>query len=230
MLLKLLSLLFSKIMLLFGRIGSEPAFAQPLTRQQEQECFAKVAKGDKSAEDMLVKHNMRLVAHVVKKYKGSCDQDELIAAGSVGLLKAIKSFSYSKGGSFSTYATRCIDNEVLMLLRADKKFANQVYLEDSISTDKDGNEISLIDIMPDTSASLEDIVSTKLEFEKLQEVIEKCLSKREQQIIYMRYGVCGYSQYTQIEISKMLGISRSYISRIEKHAMQVIKQNVLPNN
>ncbi len=227
MILKLLAALFSKIMLLFGRIGSEPAFEKPLSREEEQECFAEIAAGDKSAENKLVKHNMRLVAHVIRKYKGSISQDELISVGAVGLLKAIKSFSYQKGGSFSTYATRCIDNEVLMLLRADKKHAGQIYLEDSISTDKEGNEFSLLDIVPDSAESIEDSVSTKLEFEKIVKLIEKHLTEREQKIIFMRYGVCGYNQYTQMEISKMLGISRSYISRIEKHAMQIIKNNAI---
>lgn len=226
MLLKLLSMLFSKLMFFFGRIGGEKAFEKPLTLEEEKECFEKLVQGDKSAEEKLVKHNMRLVAHVVKKYKGAKDQDELISVGAFGLLKAIKSFSYSRGSSFSTYATRCIQNEILMLLRSDKKYNNQVYLEDTISTDKDGNEISLIDVMADNSDDMVEVLANKIAFDKITKIIKENLSEREQQVIFMRYGVCGYNQYTQIEISKKLGISRSYISRIEKHAIEVIRKHV----
>ncbi len=226
MLFKLLSLIFSKIMFLFGRISSEKAFEKPLTIEEEKECFSKLKQGDKTAEEKLIKHNMRLVAHVSKKYKNSMPQDELISAGSIGLLKAVKTFNYDKGSSFSTYATRCINNEILMLLRADKKFQNQVYLEDTVSTDKDGNEISLIEIIPENSENIFDKIHNQLAFEKVLGVIKKHLTDREQQVIFMRYGICGYHQYTQIEISEKLGISRSYISRIEKHALEVIKANI----
>lgn len=226
MLIKLLTLLFSKIMFFFGRIGGEKAFEKPLTLQQEQEYFKQLSMGDKQAEEMLVKHNMRLVAHVAKKYKNNLPQDELISVGSIGLLKAIKSFSYNKGSSFSTYATRCINNEILMLIRSDKKYSNQVYLEDVISTDKDGNEICLREVLPENTDNIFDVVHNKIAFEKILYIIKKCLTLREQQVIYMRYGICGYNQYTQIEISNKLGISRSYISRIEKHALQVIKNNI----
>ncbi len=230
MLLKLFSLLFSKLMFFFGRISTEKAFEKPLTLEEEKQCFKNLFNGDKNAEEKLVKHNMRLVAHVTKKYKGSKDQDELISVGAFGLLKAIKSFSYDKGSSFSTYATRCIENEILMMLRSDKKYANQIYLEDAISTDKDGNEISLIDIIADNSENMLDNLANKIAFDKVVEIIKQKLSVREQQVIFMRYGVCGYSQYTQIEISKKLGISRSYISRIEKHAIEIIKDNININD
>lgn len=226
MLFKLLSMLFSKMMFLFGRISTEKAFEKPLSIEEEKECFSRLKLGDSSAEEKLIKHNMRLVAHVAKKYKNSMPQDELISAGSIGLLKAVKTFNYDKGSSFSTYATRCINNEILMLLRADKKYQNQIYLEDTISTDKDGNEISLIEIIPENSENLFDKIHNQLAFEKVLKVIKENLNEREQRVIYMRYGICGYDQYTQIEISSRLGISRSYISRIEKHALQVIRANV----
>ena len=213
-------------MFFFGRIGGEKAFEKPLTLQQEQECFKQLSMGSKQAEETLVKHNMRLVAHVAKKYKNNLPQDELISVGSIGLLKAIKSFSYNKGSSFSTYATRCINNEILMLIRSDKKYANQVYLEDVISTDKDGNEICLMEVLPESTDNIFDVVHNKIAFEKIVGIIKECLTQRERQVIYMRYGICGYDQYTQIEISNKLGISRSYISRIEKHAIQVIKNNI----
>lgn len=226
MILKLLSFLFSKILLLFGRISSEKAFEKPLSEAEEKQCFLEYKNGSKIAEEKLVKHNMRLVAHVSQKYKLNLPQDELISAGSIGLLKAIKTYSYGKGSSFSTYATRCIENEILMLIRSNKKFSNQVYLDDAIMSDKDGNQMSLIDILPDDTENIEDKVHSEIAFEKVLNVIENKLSEREKKVIFMRYGICGYNQYTQLEISKILKISRSYISRIESHAMNILKQNI----
>ncbi|MBQ8468692.1 MAG: sigma-70 family RNA polymerase sigma factor [Clostridia bacterium] len=226
MLLKFLSLLFSKVLLLFGKISPEKAFERPLSPEEESKCFSQLAVGDKSAEETLVKHNMRLVAHVAQKYKGTATQDELISTGSLGLLKAIKTYNTNKGSSFSTYATRCIDNEILMLLRGNKKYSKQVYLDDAIMSDKDGNEISLADVLFDDNSNIEEGVFNKLAFEKVKKIIEDKLTEREQKVIYMRYGICGYNQFTQIEISQILKISRSYISRIETHALNVIRQNV----
>lgn len=226
MLFKFLSMLFNKIMLLFGKVSTEKAFAKPLSIEEEKECFSRLKNGDKSAEEKLIKHNLRLVAHVSKRYRNSFAQDELISVGSIGLLKAIKSYNYDKGSSFSTYATRCINNEILMLIRSEKKHNNQVYLDDAISIDKDGNEISLIEVLSDQCEEIESIVDNKIMFEKILTIINKKLSDREKEVIFMRYGICGYSQYTQFEISEILGISRSYISRIEKHALQVLKDAV----
>jgi len=229
MLFKLLSLLFSKILLLFGKISSEKAFEKPLSPEQEKDCFEKLASGDKIAEEMLVKHNMRLVAHTAQKYKNGYEQDELISIGSIGLLKAIKTYSQNRGSSFSTYATRCIENEILMMIRSSKKYAKQLYLDDAIMTDKDGNDISLIDIIPDTRENLEDKIHREIAFEKVIKVIDQKLNEREKKVIFMRYGVCGYNAYTQLEISKMLKISRSYISRIESKALSIIKNNIDKN-
>ena len=226
MLFKFLSMLFDKIMLLFGKVSTEKAFAKPLSIEEEKECFSRLKNGDKSAEEKLIKHNLRLVAHVSKRYRNSFAQDELISVGSIGLLKAIKSYNYDKGSSFSTYATRCINNEILMLIRSEKKHNNQVYLDDAISIDKDGNEISLIEVLSDQCEEIESIVDNKIMFEKILTIINKKLSDREKEVVFMRYGICGYSQYTQFEISEILGISRSYISRIEKHALQVLKDAV----
>lgn len=226
MLFKFLSMLFDKIMLLFGKVSTEKAFAKPLSIEEEKECFSRLKNGDKSAEEKLIKHNLRLVAHVSKRYRNSFAQDELISVGSIGLLKAIKSYNHDKGSSFSTYATRCINNEILMLIRSEKKHNNQVYLDDAISIDKDGNEISLIEVLSDQCEEIESIVDNKIMFEKILTIINKKLSDREKEVIFMRYGICGYSQYTQFEISEILGISRSYISRIEKHALQVLKDAV----
>lgn len=229
MILKFFSFLFSKILLLFGRISSEKAFEKPLSAEEEKQCFIELAAGSKQAEEKLVKHNMRLVAHVAQKYKSGYEQDELISIGSIGLLKAIKTYSSEKGSSFSTYATRCIENEILMMIRSNKKYSKQLYLDDAIMTDKDGNDISLIDVLPDTSENIDDKVHRDMAFEKVASVIDKKLNEREKKVIYMRYGVCGYDAYTQLEISKILKISRSYISRIETKALQIIKANVDKN-
>jgi len=224
MIFKLLSLLFSKIMLLFGRIKENKAFEKPLSSEEEKQLFEQYKLGDKEAEEKLVKHNMRLVAHVALKYKQNMAQDELIAIGSIGLLKAIKNFNTNKNNSFSTYATRCIDNEILMYIRANKKHNCQVYLEDAIMADKDGNEMSLLEVIPDKFEDLDEKISNKIAFEQIEKIIDQKLTERERKVIYMRYGICGYSEYTQMEISNMLGISRSYISRIEKHALEIIKK------
>ena len=166
-------------MLLFGRISTEKAFAKPLSAEEEKLCFQNYHAGDKQAEEKLVKHNMRLVAHVAQKYKLKFEQNELISVGSIGLLKAIKTYRDSKGSSFSTYATRCIENEILMMIRANKKYANQVYLDDAIMSDKDGNEISLIDVVADSGENMDDKLSRDLAFEKVAKVIETKLSKRD---------------------------------------------------
>lgn len=217
----------SKIFLFTGRLTNKNAFLKPLSLEKEKELFEKYRTGDKNAEEELIKHNLRLVAHIVKKYKNTnLDQDELISVGSIGLLKAIKSFDYAKGNSFSTYSARCIQNEILMLIRSQKKFNNQVSLEDKIGSDKEGNEICLLDVLQDTSYSVEDKVQTKLMYNKIIEIIDKCLNKREKEIIYLRFGIDGDIPLTQNEVANILGISRSYISRIEKKAINTLKQTL----
>lgn len=217
--------LLSKIFLFTGRIGIKNAFLKPLPPEEEKECFKKMKEGDPIAEEKLIKHNLRLVAHIVKKYKSSYnDQDELISVGSVGLMKAIKTFDIEKGHNFSTYAARCIQNEILMLLRSQKKYVNEISFEEKIGSDKDGNDISLIDILQDTKQNVEDKAETKVLFSKLIKYMENNLTDREIEIIYLRYGIGGLMPLTQNEIAKMLGISRSYISRIEKKAIEELRE------
>jgi len=208
----------SKIFLFTGRLGTKNAFLKPLTEEEEKECFLLLQKNnDKAAEEKLIKHNLRLVAHIVKKYNNTYnDQDELISVGSIGLMKAVKSYNLDKGHTFSTYAARCIQNEILMLLRSQKKYNNEISLEDKIGTDKDGNEISLIDILQDKNTSIEEKAETSVIFSKLLNYINTSFSKREKEIIYLRYGLNGGIPLTQNEVAKILNISRSYISRIEK--------------
>jgi len=220
----LLSLL-SKIFLFTGRLGNKNAFAKPLDSKEEKELFILVKeKNDKDAEEKLIKHNLRLVAHIVKKYQNSnIDQDELISIGSIGLMKAVKSYNLDKGHSFSTFAARCIQNEILMMFRSNKKFSNEISIDEKIGSDKDGNEVSLIDILQDSNISVEDKVETKILFSKLLKYINQKLSAREKEIIYLRYGIGGRAPMTQIEVAKILNISRSYISRIEKKAIEELR-------
>ena len=171
----------------------------------------------------MIEHNLRLVAHIVKKYyAANCDQDDLISIGTIGLIKAISTFNSGKGIRLATYAARCIENEILMYFRNQKKVAQDVYISDPIDTDKDGNALTLIDIIADDSDIVEEI-ELKVRVEKLRELLETRLNKREKQIINMRYGLNGEKELTQREIAKKLGISRSYVSRIETATLKKLK-------
>ena len=228
-----LSGLFSLIAKLFfftGRIDKNNTFEKPLSLAEEKEYFKQMQTGDKHAEEKLIRHNLRLVAHITKKYKNSSiDSDDLISIGSIGLMKAIKTFSYEKGNSFSTYASRCIENEILMTFRSDKKNANSVYLEDVISIDKDGNNLSLYEILQDNSPSVDKQVENNLLYKKVEKIILTKLPAREKEILIRRYGLLGSQPKTQIELADELKISRSYISRLEKKAFNIIK-SCLNNN
>lgn len=225
-----LSSLFALIARLFfftGKVETKSSFEKPLSPEEERKYFNQMKNGDKSAEEKLIKHNLRLVAHVAKKYKNSnIEMEDLISIGSIGLMKAIKTFSYEKGNSFSTYASRCIDNEILMTFRTDKKEASTVYLDDIISVDKDGNNLSLYEILKDNSESVDVQVENKIIYKKIEKIIFEKLAGREQEIILKRYGLCGNLPMTQNEIADELKISRSYISRLEKKALLTIKNNL----
>ncbi len=217
--------LLAKLFFFTGRIETKNAFDKPLKPDEEKEYFSKMKNGDKVAEEVLIKHNLRLVAHISKKYKNSnIDSDDLISIGSIGLMKAIKTFSYDKGNNFSTYASRCIENEILMTFRSDKKNANAVYLDDVISIDKDGNNLSLYEILKDTDASVDVQIENKIIYKKIEKIIYEKLSSRERNILILRYGLMGKIPKTQIELADELKISRSYISRLEKKAINTIKQ------
>lgn len=219
--------LLAKLFFFTGRIETKNAFDKPLSSQEEKEYFSKMKQGDTEAEEILIRHNLRLVAHIAKKYKNSnIDTDDLISIGSIGLMKAIKTFTYEKGNSFSTYASRCIENEILMTFRSDKKNVNAVYLDDVISVDKDGNNLSLYEILKDNEPSVDTKVENKVIYKKIEEVLLKKLNKREQEIIIKRYGLFGEFPKTQIELAEELDISRSYISRLEKKALKIIKNNI----
>lgn len=227
MLISWLLKILSKLFFFTGMIKKKNAFDLTLSPEEEQKLFLKMKEGDNSAEELLIKHNLRLVAFIAKKYKNYNDQDELISVGSIGLMKAVKTYSLEKGHSFSTYASRCIENEILMLLRSQKKFSAEVSLNDSIGIDKDGNAISLIDVLSETG---EDNVSKQVEnkiiIEKIMQIINEKLTPKEADIMCMRYGLNGHIVKTQKEVAKIFGISRSYISRIEKQCISVIKNEI----
>ena len=222
--------LLSKLLLFTGRVETKNAFDKPLTSAEEKDCFLKMKEGNKKAEEKLIKHNLRLVAHIAKKYRNSSiDNEDLISIGSIGLMKAIKTFSYDKGNNFSTYASRCIENEILMTFRSDKKNAPAVYLDEVISVDKDGNDLSLYEVLKDNAPGVEVTIENKILFKKIETIINNNLDEREKEIIVKRYGLFGEKPKTQIELAAELNISRSYISRLEKRAISIIKDVFLHN-
>ncbi len=216
----------SGIVIFALHVTAASSFPQPLSAKEERECFEKMTVGDKTARAKLIEHNLRLVAHIIKKYYGnSAEQDDLISIGTIGLIKAVSTFDYEKGARFATYASRCIENEILMYFRNKKKYAQDVSFTEPIDSDKDGNTLSLIDIMADERSVAEDI-EDKLRDERLYKVIGDTLSLREKEIIYLRYGLDGRRSYTQREVAKHLGISRSYVSRIEKKALETLREHM----
>ena len=199
------------------------SFPKPLSAKEERECLIAVKNGDTAAKNKLIEHNLRLVAHIIKKYYSSIkDQDDLISIGTIGLIKAVSTFDVEKGTRFATYASRCIENEILMHFRARKKTVQDVYLFDPIDTDKDGNALTLGDIMADEHNIFDDI-DLSIRSEQLHTFIRRNLSAREQEILFLRYGLSGTRPHTQKETADTLGISRSYVSRIEKKAIAKLK-------
>ncbi|WP_138203224.1 RNA polymerase sporulation sigma factor SigK [Haloimpatiens lingqiaonensis] len=196
-------------------------FPKPLSQKEEKYYLEKLKEGDALAKNILVERNLRLVAHIVKKYSyPNKEVDDLISIGTIGLIKAIDSFDSSKGTRLATYAARCIENEILMLIRNNKKTKSEVYLQDPIGVDKEGNEISLMDVLSSDEDSIVEIVQSKIQIKKLYSKIEEVLQGREKFIIKMRYGLEDGKPKTQREIARQLGISRSYVSRLEKRALR----------
>ena len=196
------------------------SFPRPLTAEQEHDALVRFHEhGDAQARSQLIEHNLRLVAHIVKKYQNvTQEQDDLISIGTIGLIKAVGTFDHTKGARLATYASRCIENEILMYLRANKKRAQDVSLSEPIDTDKDGHPLSLLDVIADEDTLAEDL-ELKVNSEKLRHYIYEVLDDREREVIEWRYGLKGDGM-AQREVAKMLGISRSYVSRIEKKALE----------
>ena len=202
------------------------SFPKPLSSEEEKECFELMKNGDKTARNSLIEHNLRLVAHIIKKYySNSTEQDDLVSIGTIGLIKAVSSFNYEKGTRFATYASRCIENEILMYFRNKKKYAQDISFSEPIECDKEGNTLSITDVMADERSVAEDI-EKKLSAENLYKTIDSELLPREKEIIYLRYGLFGRKAYTQREVAKKLSISRSYVSRIEKKALETLKEKI----
>ena len=200
-------------------------FLSPLTPEQESDCLARVKNGDLEAKKELILHNMRLVAHVAKKYQNSEeDMEDLISIGTIGLMKAIATYREDYGSRLATYAARCIDNELLMHFRAKKKSAKDVSLYEPIGTDKEGNQIQLLDVLEFHDRNVVDDVEKKEQIIKISQNMKQILTKRELYIVKKRYGMDGTKEMTQREIAKELGISRSYVSRIEKKALYKLKK------
>ncbi len=200
-------------------------FQKPLTVEEERYYLKKFQEGDLKAKDILIERNLRLVAHVVKKYQGlEEDLDDLISIGTIGLIKAVSTFDSKKSNRLSTYAARCIDNELLMMLRARKKYSRDVSLYEPIGTDKEGNEINLLDIIESPPEDVVENYSVKQDIQKAMHLLSTCLSHKEYEVIRLRFGLFGEKEYTQREIAKRLNISRSYVSRIEKNALLKLRR------
>lgn len=203
-----------------GYISGTSLFPEPLSSEEERIYLEKLSTGDEDARNILIERNLRLVAHVCKKYSNSnVDQDDLISIGTIGLIKGINSFKPEKGARLSTYVSRCIDNEILMHFRSAKKLNAEVYLEDTVGKDKDDNTVSLQEVLENNERSVDEEVDLKFKIKKLYAKMKTVLKDREFGIITMRFGLDGKKPRTQEQIAKMLGISRSYVSRIETKAI-----------
>lgn len=219
----MLSLLISKLFLMFLRASTPNSFPPPLKAKQEQTLFKKFKEGDKRAREAIIEHNLRLVAHIVKKYYSSSScQDDLVSIGIIGLIKSIDTYDIDRGAKFTTYASKCIQNEILMYFRSQKKHQNEVSLSETIDIDKDGNPLTYSDIISCDDTIAEGI-ELKIYSRKAVEIIKRVLNEREKQIIVLRYGLNNRRPITQREIADLLKISRSYVSRIEKSALEKIK-------
>lgn len=223
----ILSSLFSHILLLFGYISNNNLFPEPLTKTEEEYYIKKYLEGDKEAKNKLIEHNLRLVAHIAKKYSSSeQDMEDLISIGTIGLIKAINSFSSEKNFKISTYASRCIENEVLMHLRATKKIKSEVSMNTIIGTDKDGNDMELLETLDSNTKDAIDTIYSKVVAEQVVDYINNNLPEREKYIMELRYGLNGVTPKTQQQIANELGISRSYVSRIETKVQNKLKKYI----
>lgn len=220
----LLLAIFSNIIYFALRVTNSGSFPRPLSAAEERECLKAFQNGDLNARNKLIEHNLRLVAHIIKKYYSNVrDQDDLISIGTIGLIKSICTFNCDRNIRLATYASKCIENEILMHFRSQKKTAQDVSMNEPIDTDKDGNTLSLMDVIA-TEDTIVDDLDLQLKSEHLHRYITECLEGREQDIIKMRYGLCGSNALTQREVAQKLGISRSYVSRIEKKALSRLKK------
>ena len=223
--------LFLRFISLILGIEDNGGFPPPLSKEEEAVLFEKLSKGDQRARDKIIEHNLRLVSHIIKKYYSSYENpDELLSVGSVGLIKAVDSFKTGFGTRFATYCAKCVQNEILMFFRSKKKRGLEISLGDQIDVDKDGNPLTYLDIIS-VEESIESELDLKEHIGKIRELVDTVLLPREKEIIILRYGLKGYQPRTQREVARHMGISRSYVSRIEKKALEKMKEafgDVLP--
>ena len=218
--------LLGKLAHLILGIGTPQNFPEPLPHDKEEEYFEAMKKGDASAREKLILHNLRLVSHIVRKYYSTAkDQEDLVSIGSIGLVKAVDSFDHKNGVRFATYAARCIQNEILMYFRSQKKLNNEVSINDTIDVDRDGNPLTYIDVIC-TEDDSDEVLDRMMQSKKAVELVKTVLDERERKIIIMRYGLNGRKPLAQREVAVKLGISRSYVSRIEKSALQKLKEKM----
>ena len=200
-------------------------FLEPLTPNEEKECIEKITQGNKEAKDILIERNLRLVAHIAKKYYGeNRDNEDLISIGIIGLIKAVNTYNPQKWNRLVTYASKCIENELLMMLRSEKKKSKEVSLNEPIGMDKEGNAISLIDVVETDEMAMADRMEKAEDIVRVREYVDRVLTKREKEIITKRYGLVNGSPITQKKVGNQMGISRSYVSRIEKKALEKLKK------
>ena len=220
-------IILSQVIFGVGYIQSGSLFPEPLSLEEEKKYLEKMKAGDENARNILIERNLRLVAHVAKKYSTSnVDQDDLISIGSIGLIKGINSFDTEKSFKLATYVAKCIENEILIYLRSNKKRGADVYLNEPIGKDKDDNEVTLQEVLENSDRNIEDIVDLKLKIKLLYDKMRKILKSREKLIIELRFGLNGDKPKTQKEIAKMMNISRSYVSRIESKAIGKLAKEI----
>ena len=216
-------LIFANTLLFSLRLSGGGTFPKPLSAAEERLWLERFARGDPEARNVLIEHNLRLVAHIIKKYyTQSADQEDLISIGTIGLIKGISSFDPAKGARLATYAARCIENEILMYFRSQKKLQGEVSLSDAIDTDREGNALQLMDVVGVDDTMLDDLHDRDSAL-RVRALVQECLTPREAEIVRLRYGLGGTVPLTQREVASSFGISRSYVSRIEKRALEKLR-------
>lgn len=207
------------VVMMAGYVSGNATFPAALSREEEEKYLKQYAEGDEHAKNILIEHNLRLVAHIAKKYCDDRNAEDLISLGTIGLIKGINTYKMDKNKKLSSYISRCIENEVLMYLRSIRRQKNEVYIDECMGTDKDGNNMTLADILPSSDEDIADVVADNIETRKLHKILRDTLTQTEYTIIVQRYGLFGTKKRTQQEIADSLGISRSYVSRIEKKCL-----------
>lgn len=218
--------LMARLFFFTGSFADGTSYPKPLSKEDEEKYLKLAREGDKYAKDVLVRHNMRLVAHIVKKYGGAAETDDMISVGSIGLIKAINTYEAGHGTRLATYTARCIENEILMLIRAGKKHKRNVSLSDPVGCDKDGNELTIMDLLFEKEDKVFGSVEQSLMQEKFVSAIKRLLTERETIIICMRYALTGGAPMAQRQVAAKLKISRSYVSRIEKRALEKLREGL----